>query len=292
LSRLPTISEAIAEAAARIRNAGQTDERRAARLLLANALGIDQTQLLVRSGDQLDGATYDIYLGMVARRAAGEPLQHITGRQEFYGLDFVVTPDVLIPRPETEFVVEQVLGLAEKVFQLTPLIVDIGTGSGCIAVALARGLPAARLVGTDISAAALYIARKNAERNGVDGRIEFLEGDLFQALEGKGIEGSVDIIATNPPYVPANRPDSVERQVRDYEPALALFGGEDGLMFYSRLLERAPTYLKLGGYLVCEIGYSQLDAVRDIIDRTAFELVEVTSDLQGIPRTLTVRHEA
>jgi release factor glutamine methyltransferase len=287
---LPTISEAIAEAAARIRDAGQTEERRAARLLLANALGVDQTQLLVRSGDQLDVATYDIYLGMVARRATGEPLQHITGRQEFYGLDFIVTPDVLIPRPETEFVVEQVLGLAEKLGRQNPLVVDIGTGSGCIAVALARGLPAARLIGTDISAAALCIASKNAERNGVGARIEFLEGDLFQALEGKVIKGAVDIIAANPPYVPANRPDSVERQVRDYEPAVALFGGEDGLVFYSRLLEGAPTYLKPRGYLVCEIGYSQLDAVRDIIDRTALQLIEVTSDLQGIPRTLTIRH--
>lgn len=291
MSRLPTISEAIAEAAARIRDAGHTEERRAARLLLANALGVDQTQLLVRSGDQLDGGIYDAYLGMVARRAAGEPLQHITGRQEFYGLDFVVTPDVLIPRPETEFLVEQVLGLAEEVFQRTPLIVDIGTGSGCIAVALARGLPAARFIGTDISAAALCIARTNAERNGVGGHIEFLEGDLFAALVGKGIKGTVDIIAANPPYVPANRPDSVERQVRDYEPPVALFGGEDGLTFYSRLLEGAPSYLKPGGYLVCEIGYSQLDAVRDIIDGTAFELVEVTSDLQGIPRTLTIRLE-
>jgi release factor glutamine methyltransferase len=288
---LPTISEAIAEAAARIRDAGQTEERRAARLLLANVLGVDQTQLLVRSGDQLDVATYDIYLGMVARRATGEPLQHITGRQEFYGLDFIVTPDVLIPRPETEFVVEQVLGLAEKLGRQNPLVVDIGTGSGCIAVALARGLPAARLIGTDISAAALCIASKNAERNGVGARIEFLEGDLFQALEGKVIKGAVDIIAANPPYVPANRPDSVERQVRDYEPAVALFGGEDGLVFYSRLLEGAPTYLKPRGYLVCEIGYSQLDAVRDIIDRTALQLIEVTSDLQGIPRTLTIRHE-
>jgi release factor glutamine methyltransferase len=260
-------------------------------LLLANALGVDQTQLLVRSGDQLDGGIYDAYLGMVARRAAGEPLQHITGRQEFYGLDFVVTPDVLIPRPETEFLIEQVLGLAEEVFHRTPLIVDIGTGSGCIAVALARGLPAARLIGTDISAAALCIARTNAERNGVGGHIEFLEGDLFAALERKGIEGAVDVIAANPPYVPANQPDSVERQVRDYEPAVALFGGEDGLTFYSRLLEGAPTYLKPGGYLVCEIGYSQLDAVRDIIDGTAFELVEVTSDLQGIPRALTIRLE-
>jgi release factor glutamine methyltransferase len=286
---LPTIDEAIAEGVGRLHHAGQIDERRSAKLLLAHVLGIDQAQLHSRSKEQLDEGSYQCFLGLVERRAAGEPLQHITGRQEFYGLEFIVTPDVLIPRPETEFLVEQVLRLAGTSLQRNPVIVDIGTGSGCIAVALASRLPGARLIATDISPAALRIARLNAERHGAADRIEFLEGDMFQALRGAGLEGAVDVIAANPPYVPSADPHTVERQVRDYEPAVALFGGEDGLAFYSRLLDGAPDYLRPGGYIVCEIGFSQLDAVQSLIRPNGFDLADITSDLQGIPRTLTIR---
>jgi len=286
---LPTIDEAIAEGAARLHAAGHTAERRTAKLLLAHVLGIDQSGLISRSKEDLDEGSYQSYLGLIERRAAGEPLQHITGRQEFYGLEFIVTPDVLIPRPETEFLVERVLGLVTEQFLTHSVILDIGTGSGCIAVALASRLPGARLIATDISPAALRIARLNAERNGAADRIEFLEGDLFQALQGAGLEGAVNIIAANPPYVPSADPHTVERQVRDYEPAVALFGGEDGLAFYSRLFAGAPVYLTSGGFIVCEIGFSQLDPVRKLIHAAGFELVDITSDLQGIPRTLTIR---
>jgi release factor glutamine methyltransferase len=212
-------------------------------------------------------------------------LQHITGRQEFYGLDFTVNRDVLIPRPETEFLVEQVIRLSRGLS--APLIVDVGTGSGCIAIALAVNIPDARIVATDISPAAIEAARANARRHKVEERIEFLAGDLLAPLAGR--EDAIDIIASNPPYVPLSRPDMVQREVRDWEPEVALFGGEEGIDFYRRLLNEGFPFVKAEGWLVCEIGYSQLETIRDMIDPEAWNLVEVTDDLQGIPRTLTIR---
>jgi release factor glutamine methyltransferase len=278
-----------------LRASGVSQERRAAGVLLCHALGIDRTRLLTRSGEQVDAASYEGYLAYVARRAAGEPLQYITGHQEFYGLDFIVTRDVLIPRPETEFLVERVINLHRAGrAQEEPVIVDVGTGSGCIAVALARHIPAARVIAIDISRAALGVARANAERHRVQDRIEFIEGDLLAPLgdyapAARGLEAAVDFLASNPPYVEEGRPEAISPEVRDWEPALALYGGADGLDYYRRLFAGGARYLKSDGYLVCEIGYAQLDAIRGMIDAMGWELVDVTRDLQGIPRTLSVR---
>lgn len=252
-------------------------------------LGIDRTHLLTRSEEQIDETRYREYLALVERRAVGEPLQYITGRQEFYGLDFIVTPDVLIPRPETEFLVERVIKLVRESRNETPVIVDLGTGSGCIAVALALHLPGARVIATDISNAALDVARANAERHGARDRIEFVEGDLLAPLLQRNLEAAVDILATNPPYVDVDKPELIQREVSEWEPRSALFGGTDGLDFYRRLLVDAPRYLKPRGYLVCEIGYGQLDAILELIERSMLELVDVTHDLQGLPRTLALR---
>jgi release factor glutamine methyltransferase len=287
---VPTIAKAIAEGAARLRASQIDRERPTAGVLLCHTLGFDRTQLLTRSEEQIAEPDYEAYLRLVERRTSGEPLQYITGHQEFYGLDFIVTPDVLIPRPETELLVERVTMLASDPSNgAAPLIVDLGTGSGCIAIALAVHLPGASLIATDISGAALEIARANAVRHGVQNRIQFIEGDGLEPLSRFKLEGAVDVLASNPPYVEEATSELVQREVREWEPHSALFAGADGLDFYRRLLPDASRYLKPGGYLVCEIGYRQLDAILKLIDSSEFEFVDLTRDLQGWPRTLAMR---
>lgn len=287
---MPTIAQAIAEGAARFRASQVDEERRTAGVLLCHTLGIDRTQLLIRSEEQINDSDYQAYLQLVAQRAAGKPLQYITGHQEFYGLDFTVNPDVLIPRPETEFLVERVIKLAgDPSKEKNPLIVDVGTGSGCIAITLAVHLPLARLIATDISSTALEVARVNADRHGVSNRIRFMEGDALEPLARLGLEGAVDVLASNPPYVEAAVSELIQREVREWEPYTALFGGTDGLDFYRRLLEDAPNYLKPGACVVLEIGFSQLDSIWSMLGGGRLELVDTTPDLQGIARTLCIR---
>jgi release factor glutamine methyltransferase len=287
---LITIAEAIREGARRLAESGLTEEVRTSGSLLRHLLGVDRTQILTRSNEQIPAETYQTFLELVARRGRGEPLQYITGHQEFYGLDFVVTPDVLIPRPETEFLVEKVIALTKEIPRSTqPFIVDVGTGSGCIAVTLATHLPSSKFLATDISRAALEVARRNAELHGVEQRIEFVEGDLLEPLKTRELQDAVDIIASNPPYVVEGRPEFVQREVLDWEPHLALFGGPDGLDFYRRLLSGIGQYLKRGGFAVIEIGYSQLSDISGLVSSSSLDLVEVTRDLQGIPRTLSLQ---
>ena len=282
-----TVAETIAEGVERLRACGVAEERAAARILLGRVLGLDRAQLLIRSKEPISKPHHLEYISLIDRRASGEPLQYITGHQEFYGLDFIVTPDVLIPRPETEFLTERIINLAAGIE--APLIVDVGTGSGCIAVTVAKHVPAARLMAIDISAAALGVAHQNAKRYDVTDRIEFLEGDLLAPISNRVCNLGVDIIASNPPYVPESKVDAVQREVREWEPRVALFGGPEGLDFFGRLLEDSPAALKLGGYLVCEIGFSQLDAVRAMIDPGVWLSHDLICDLQGIPRILTLQ---
>jgi release factor glutamine methyltransferase len=286
---MPTISQAIAEGAQRLQAAGVERERLTAGLLLGHVLNLDRTQLLTRSEQQVEQARHNHYLALIERRTLGEPLQYLTGHQEFYGLDFIVTPDVLIPRPETEFLIERVLKAVAELKQDSPLIVDVGTGSGCIAITLAKQLPGARLIATDASSAALAVARTNAERHSLLNRIEFLEGDLLALLAKRGFDGSVDLLVSNPPYVTEDCREMLQREVRDWEPGAALFGGDDGLEFYKRLLADSAKFLKPQGYLVVEIGYSQLDSITDLARGSSWESVDVIPDLQGIPRTLTLK---
>lgn len=284
-----------------MRDSAVAEERRTAAVLLGHALKADRAYLLTRSHEQIDDALYGDYLRLIKRRAAGEPLQYVTGHQEFYEIDFQVTPDVLVPRPETEFLVEQVIKLSEDNGvraalqidnQSRPLIVDVGTGSGCIAVTLAAHINNARVIAIDVSRAAIEVARKNAVRNGAAERIEFLEGDLLEPLAGRELEGAIDFIASNPPYVDEARPELVQPEVSEWEPRIALFGGGGGLDFYRRLICDAPKYLKPSGFMILEIGYGQLKAIKDLIDESQFELVDVTNDLQGIPRTLTLNRKS
>jgi release factor glutamine methyltransferase len=280
-----TVAEALKEGARKLERAGLPDPRRDAALLLRHLLGLDAAQFFLRADHRIAHEELRAYMSLIGRRASGEPMQYITGHQEFYGLDFIVTRDVLIPRPETELIVEKVIQLAGGL--PGQLIVDVGTGSGCIAIALAKNLPGARLIATDISEAALELARLNAERHSV--RIEFFCGDLMEPLSHLHLEGSVDFIASNPPYIPLSEPHLLQPEVLNYEPPVALFGGQDGLEFHRRLLSESGTYLKPGRYMIVEIGYGQIEAMRALIDPEDWELIEVANDLQGIPRALVLR---
>ncbi len=271
----------------------------ASELLLLHVLGRNRTWLYAHPEEIVADADAQRFFELIARRAAGEPTQHLTGKQEFWGLEFEVTPDVLIPRPETEHVIEVALdrlalrelraGRPQKSAGEGLQIADIGTGSGCIAIALARELPAANFIATDISAAALAVAQRNAQRHAVADRIDFCEANLLvlnSPLATRHSPLSFDLIASNPPYIGRREAPSLPREVRDHEPHSALFGGEEGYELYADLVSQATRHLKPGGLLVLELGHSSLPAVQPLLDGSAWTNVGVTNDLAGIPRVL------
>jgi len=230
-------------------------------VLLAHALGTDRTGLYTRLHVPLSLEQQETFRVLFQRRMQREPLQYITGVREFWSLEFKVDLRVLIPRPETEVVVETALRLLSQSAIRNPqsAILDIGTGSGCIAIVLAKELPQAEVWATDVSADALAVAGENARHHGVAERIRFLQGDLFSPLAGK--EDGFDLIVANPPYIARPELAALQPEVRDWEPLAALDGGPDGLDFYRRLLHEGPTYLRTGGWLVMEIGHGQGTAV-------------------------------
>jgi release factor glutamine methyltransferase len=258
-------------------------DRQDAQALLLHTLGRDKAWLMAHAEDDISADEAGRYRELIERRYLGEPMQYILGEAEFYGLRFRVTPDVLIPRPETEHLVERVLELAEQ-FQ-TPRIVDVGTGSGCIAVALAAHLKGGDLTAIDISASALDLARQNAELNGALQRIRFLEDDLLAPVAGQRFE----IVVSNPPYVSEVDRASLSVEVRDHEPALALFAGKDGLDIYRRLIPAAFAALAPGGFVALEIGYGQMEGVSKLLSVTGFREIEFIPDLQDIPRVAVAR---
>jgi release factor glutamine methyltransferase len=268
----------------------------AAELLLMHTLGQDRAWLYAHPECELDAAVRDRYFSLIARRANGFPTQYLAGHQEFWGLDFEVTPDVLIPRPETEHVIEVALerlrvgseaSLRRREEELR--IADVGTGSGCIAIALAHELPAARVIATDISAAALEVARRNAARHGAASRIDFIECNLLDFLLHELRITShesllFDLIASNPPYIGRREAVTLPREVREHEPESALFGGETGTEIYAALIAQAATLLKPGGFLVLELGYNSAEHVSRLLDAPEWTSVAITNDLAGIPR--------
>jgi release factor glutamine methyltransferase len=213
-------------------------------------------------------------------------VSYIIGTREFWGLPFEVGPDVLIPRQETEFIVEEALALVGK--DSHPVIVDVGTGSGCIGISLAREIPGARVIASDVSKHALDVARRNAARHNVADRITFIETSFLD-----GIEEGVDIIVSNPPYVPSVSKRGLTPEVRDYEPSVALFGGEDGLDGLRSVLEGAVAKLVAGGHLVMEFGCGQDDGVTDLVRGVdGLDVVKIRHDLQDIPRTVVCRRSS
>jgi release factor glutamine methyltransferase len=299
----PDVRSAIRDGLARLRAADVPSSTLAAELLLMHVLGRDRAWLYAHPEYLLTPEGGETYSGLLQRRAVGEPTQYLTGKQEFWGLDLEVTPAVLIPRPETEHVIEVALERLgeERGIKIdmrtgapTPAlrIADVGTGSGCIAVALAHELPHAKIFATDISAEALAVAQRNAARHGVAGRIEFICTDLLDELRERqrtaNDESQVfDLIVSNPPYVAANEADQLPREVRDHEPAAALFGGPTGIEMYGRLIEEAGELLAARGVLVLELGYNCADGVRAILSsQRVWANISITKDLAGIPRVI------
>ena len=263
----------------------------AAELLLMHVLDCDRAFLHSNAEIELPPEKVERYFLLIEERSSGKPTQYITGHQEFWGLDFEVNPDVLIPRPETEHTVEQVLELSRRNGWPTDArlrIVDVGTGSGCIALALASELPRAILFGADISRQALVVASRNAVRLRMPERVKFLESDLLGRLLDNDFVGTFDIVIANPPYVGEGDLDRVQREVREFEPRIAWGNLERGDEIYARLFPQAFEVLKPGGFVVVEIGYNMRDQVLALLGPGWTE-IEVTPDLAGIPRVVSAR---
>jgi release factor glutamine methyltransferase len=314
------VRTALKRGIAELRDANVPSYTLATELLLMHALGRDRTWLYAHPEEVVPGLEAHRFISLILRRADGEPTQYLTGKQEFWGIEFEVTPDVLIPRPETEHVIEVALdrlalreiraGRKQTLTGDGLQIVDVGTGSGCIAVALAKELPGAQMVATDVSKAALDVARRNAARHAFSSRIQFVECNLLDgatvsdastsvvgaqhaaplqgmvAQTGAAISRSFDLIVSNPPYVGRNEKDSLMREVRNHEPEIALYGGEVGYELYAELITQAAQHLKPGGILVLELGHNSLPAVQPLLDLPNWTNVGVTNDLAGIPRVI------
>jgi len=281
----PSIEQAILKATHTLREAGIDAARQDAALLLGHTLGRDRTFLITRSQEPLSEEVGTTFAEFVARRAAGEPLQYITGHQAFFNLDFEVTRDVLIPRPETELLVEVALSLLST-NDLTPFLCDVGTGSGCIAISLLHEIKNATAIGIDVSPAVLRITTRNAERNAVSDRFQLVASDCFAALKPAP---TFSMIVSNPPYVTETALLELQREVREYEPHLALAAGPDGLSIIRRLLREASDYLVDGGHFLFEMGFDQHEAVRTLIDKRVWEVLDFHRDLQGIHRIVSLR---
>jgi release factor glutamine methyltransferase len=273
----------------------------AAELMLLRVTTRDRAWLYSHPEEILPDPVAESYFALLARRASGVPTQHLTGKQEFWGLDFEVTPDVLIPRPETEHLIEVALDrLAVREIRVARqprlngenvTLADIGTGSGCIAITLAKELSAATVYATDISKPTLEVARRNAARHNLSNRIHFEESNLlevFQSSQTTNHEPCLfDLIISNPPYISLREVESLPIEVREHEPHSALFGGEEGNELYGALISQAAQHLKPGGLLVLELGYNSLPAVEPLLDRAHWINVVVTKDLAGIPRVIS-----
>ena len=305
-----SVRSALRDGIAQLERAQVPSAALAAELLLMHALDRDRIWIYAHPEHELEPAARERYFSLIASRASGVPTQHLTGHQEFWGLDFEVTPDVLIPRPETEHVIEVALDRLvaqasacgvlsrqdqsaaqdhhyptrrEKEFR----IADVGTGSGCIAIALVHELPAAQIVATDVSEAALAVARRNAACHNVADRIRFVECDLLEPFLHQSQK--FDLIASNPPYIARRDAATLPREVREHEPEAALFGGETGAEMYAPLIAQAAALLKPSGILVLELGHDSAQHVSRLLRAPEWDNVRITNDLAGIARVASAR---
>ena len=273
--------------ASELREAGVSEARFEAELLLRHALGCTREALFARLHEPAGAEAAGHYFHLLERRRGRVPIQHILGTQEFYGLSFRVTPSVLIPRPETELVVDEALAELSARSKSAPTIADVGCGSGCIAIAIARERPQATFFAIDASPAALAVARENAAAHGVDERITFLHGDLIDPLVERGEK--LDLVVSNPPYVVDAEIGELAPEVKEHEPRMALAGGADGLATITRLLEGVGAVLDAGGVVVMEIGKGQDRPVAERVLSVGLDLLRIVPDLAGIPRVVVAR---
>lgn len=276
------IATAINKASEKLKSAGIAEARREAYSLLAFVLQRDSAFLIAHSEDQLAANQKMIFDACVSRRSSREPLQYITGRQEFYGLEFEVPQHVLIPRPETEILVEDAIRELNKLW--SPAFCEIGIGSGCISTAILYNVPNATAIGIDISNKALLVAANNAEKHYVNARLTLREGNGFTDLSDE-----FDLIVSNPPYIPDSEIDDLQPEVRDFEPRTALAGGEDGLDLVRRIVDDSRQFLRPGGVLLMEIGHGQAKQVANLFEKQVWDDLEFLPDLQNIKRVVRAR---
>jgi release factor glutamine methyltransferase len=264
---------------------GVSEAKRSAEHLLAHALECKRLQLYLRFDQPVHEDELHRFRALVRRRLANEPVQYIVGTTEFYGMEFDVSPAALIPRPETEHLVEAVVDWWKAGERISsPSLLDIGTGSGCIAIALAAQLPGAHLTAVDISDEALALARRNAERHALTNRIDFLQLDIIKG--GFGDMPRFDIIVSNPPYISTSDMAALQAEIRLHEPAIALTDGNDGLLFFRRIADHAKSLLRPGGLLGVEIGFGQSESVQRILTTSGFDVLHVISDYAAIERVI------
>lgn len=273
----PNIAAAIATAAAKLQAAGIEDPRREASSLLAFVLAKDAVFLFAHPEFTLSNDEIANFAAVVERRANREPFHYIVGEKEFYGLEFLVAPGVLIPRPETELLVEDAINFLSELPQ--PQFLEIGGGSGCISVSILHNVPRSTAIGVDISQAAIDIAAENAKRHNVAERLALKLGDVY-----RDVEGEFDLIVSNPPYIPDSDLATLQTEVAGFEPHSALFGGDDGLDIVRRIVADAPQFLKEGGQILIEIGFGQAAGVKELFDSAIWEDIGFIRDLQGIER--------
>lgn len=281
MSEDTTIGELLSEAAAELSSAGVPDAVAQARDLLVLATGLEKVFIIAHPEHLLSEETSGDYFELVKRRASREPFQQIARRQEFYGLEFLVTPDVMIPRPETELIVEEGIRLLEGIE--SPSVCEVGTGSGCIVISLLNELKQATAVGLEVSEAAREVTLSNARSIGVADRLDLRNSDVFGALASGE---RFDLIVSNPPYVPIDDVATLQPEVRDHEPLVALTDGSTGLTIIEKIILEAPAHLRSGGWLLLEIGFNQSPRVLRMFDPDVWAAAEAFPDLQGIPRMI------
>jgi len=278
-----TVREILNEATRELETAGMETARLDAEVLLAFCLNCDRLEFLKNPDMQISKSQLAVFNKLVSRRLKWEPVAYITGRKEFWSFTLEVNKGVLIPRPDTEIILEEALAVGKNI--IAPRIADIGTGSGAIALALAKELPEPKITATDISPAALKIAKKNARNLKLGKNIEFLKGDLFAP-----VKGFFDIIVSNPPYISAAEYEELPRGVKDFEPKIALLAGQTGVEFYEKLIYQSKNHLKKDGWLLMEIGAPQAEKIRDIMQECAFfEDIDVRRDYAGHDRVIKGR---
>ncbi|HHV58842.1 MAG TPA: peptide chain release factor N(5)-glutamine methyltransferase [Clostridiaceae bacterium] len=278
-----TIKELLRKGSQILKDARIESPVRDAGVILCHVLNCGRLYLYTHEDNVPDETYIKTYINLIQERASGKPLQYITGVNEFMSLPILVTPDVLIPRPETEILVEKVIAYLKKINEPKTNILDMGTGSGCIAVSIARYVENCFVTAVDISSDALSIAYFNAMDLGFTDRISFIKSNLFEKVEKTQY---FDVIVSNPPYIPSCEIESLQREVRDYEPEIALDGGADGLFYYKRIIDESPKFLKPGGMLAFEVGINEALAVVDFMKKM-FCNIEIEKDLAGIDRVVS-----